>query len=76
MATRILIADDELNIRKVLAATLRREGYEVLTAKDGAEAVEIFREKQADIRLVISDRRDQPCKVTGRTRAESTNSHE
>ena len=38
-ARRILIADDEVNLRKVLAAILAREGYEVVEAGDGAEAL-------------------------------------
>ncbi len=53
MAARILIADDELNIRKVLSATLRREGYEVLTAKDGAEAIELL--GSGKIQVVVTD---------------------
>ncbi len=36
---RILIADDEINIRRVLEAIVRREGYEVITAANGLEAV-------------------------------------
>ena len=38
---RILIVDDELNMRLVLAAMLKKEGYEVTAAADGAEAREI-----------------------------------
>jgi nitrogen regulation protein NR(I) len=53
MAARILIADDELNIRKVLSATLRREGYEVLTAKDGAEAIELL--GSGKVQVVVTD---------------------
>ena len=36
-AKRILIADDEINIRRVLEAILKRDGYEVITAANGAE---------------------------------------
>ncbi|MCL4225796.1 MAG: sigma-54 dependent transcriptional regulator [Myxococcales bacterium] len=36
---RILVADDEPNLRRVLHAILRREGHEVVQATDGAEAV-------------------------------------
>ncbi len=36
---RILIADDELNMRRVLEAILRREGYDVITAANGTEAL-------------------------------------
>jgi DNA-binding NtrC family response regulator len=53
MAARILIADDELNIRKVLSALLRREGYEVLTAKDGQEAMELL--QAGKVQVVITD---------------------
>jgi two-component system, NtrC family, response regulator AtoC len=36
---RVLVADDELNMRRVLEAMLRREGYEVVTAANGVEAL-------------------------------------
>jgi nitrogen regulation protein NR(I) len=36
---RVLIADDELNMRRVLEAILRREGYDVVTAANGIEAL-------------------------------------
>jgi two-component system response regulator AtoC len=38
-AKRVLIADDELNMRRVLEAILRREGYDVVTAANGNEAL-------------------------------------
>ena len=36
-SARILVADDEPNLRRVLIAILRREGYEVVQAADGAD---------------------------------------
>jgi two-component system, NtrC family, response regulator AtoC len=36
---RVLVADDELNMRRVLEAMLRREGYDVITAANGIEAM-------------------------------------
>lgn len=39
---RILIADDEPNLRKVLGSFLRREGYEVLEARDGEDALSVL----------------------------------
>jgi nitrogen regulation protein NR(I) len=36
---RVLVADDELNMRRVLEAMLRREGYDVITAANGVEAM-------------------------------------
>jgi DNA-binding NtrC family response regulator len=51
----VLIADDEANLRKVLAAMLRREGYEVLTAADGAEALDLMAKTPIDV--VLTDLR-------------------
>jgi signal transduction histidine kinase/FixJ family two-component response regulator len=39
---KILIVDDEEGIRKVLGISLADRGYTVLTAKDGAEALQVF----------------------------------
>jgi nitrogen regulation protein NR(I) len=38
-AKRVLIADDEINIRRVLEAILKRDGYDVVTAANGEEAL-------------------------------------
>lgn len=40
MAQRILIVDDEVDIREFISYNLRREGYDVYTASNGAEALE------------------------------------
>jgi two-component system, NtrC family, response regulator AtoC len=53
MPARILIADDELNICKVLSATLRKEGYEVATAHDGEEAISII--KNGNVQVIVTD---------------------
>jgi len=53
MPARVLIVDDETNLRKVLAATLKREGYDVVQAADGEQAIEIF--DQGGIDIVVSD---------------------
>jgi two-component system, cell cycle sensor histidine kinase and response regulator CckA len=52
---RILLVDDEEMVRKMAKTMLERIGFDVLTARDGVEAVKIFRENQADIELVLSD---------------------
>ena len=40
---RILIVDDEKNIRDLIRMTLTKAGYDVLEAEDGAKAVEVLR---------------------------------
>ena len=51
--TKILVADDELNLRRVLVALLRREGHEVVQASNGHEAIEHL----GDVDVVITDLR-------------------
>jgi len=51
MDKKILLADDEEGIRKVLGISLADSGYEVLTAKDGEEALKIFKETRPPIVL-------------------------
>lgn len=51
---KILVADDEELIMNLVCDFLRREGYEPLSASDGEEALEVFRENP-DIALVILD---------------------
>ena len=55
MARRVLVVDDEQNIRTVLAALLRRDGYEVVTAEDGDEARQKLRTADPPIQCVLSD---------------------
>src|SRR4029079_7872248 len=50
---QVLIVDDEPNLRKILAAQLSRDGYDVLTAEDGEEGLTFLREHHID--LVITD---------------------
>jgi len=52
----VLIVDDEANVRDLTSTTLAHHGYRVLTAGDGVEGVALFTTRQADIRLVITDR--------------------
>ena len=49
---RILIADDNPNNRDILQARLAVHGYEILTAVDGQEALEMAREAQPDLILL------------------------
>jgi DNA-binding response OmpR family regulator len=52
-APRILLVDDEQSVQTLLTYPLRKEGYEVITASTGREALERFREGQFD--LVVLD---------------------
>ena len=53
MTAKILVADDEANIIKLLRLYLREAGYEVVAARDGREALERFRAEAPD--LVVLD---------------------
>jgi DNA-binding NtrC family response regulator len=51
----ILFVDDDPYIRKVLCACLKRAGFEVLCAADGADALKAARNFKGPIQLLISD---------------------
>jgi signal transduction histidine kinase/ActR/RegA family two-component response regulator len=51
----LLIADDDPQVREVLARRLRDNGYRVLVCQDGEEALREYRRQPEDIGLVISD---------------------
>lgn len=51
---KILVAEDESQLRRLISTALRSTGYEVIEAPDGAEAWEIF-QKLPHIDLVITD---------------------
>ncbi len=55
MRKQILLAEDEVNLRRVLGAQLARDGYDVKTAADGEEAIGLLAEGNVDI--VVSDLR-------------------
>lgn len=53
MMARILVVDDEKTIVKGLKFSLEKEGYEVVTAYDGEEALRLFKDENPD--LVVLD---------------------
>ncbi len=55
MDQKLLLADDEEGIRKVLGIYLADSGFEVLTAEDGLQALEVFRKEHPAI--VLTDLR-------------------
>ena len=52
-APRILLVDDERSVQTLLTYPLRKDGYEVITASTGQEALDRFGEAQFD--LVVLD---------------------
>ncbi len=50
---KILVVDDEPNIREVVGLYLRRDGHTVVSAADGEEALKLYRQAQPD--LVVLD---------------------
>ena len=50
-ATTVLVVDDSLTMRKVLGRLLEREGYRVVIAKDGMDALQVLQELSPDIIL-------------------------
>lgn len=51
---KILLVDDELNMLLVLEAMLKKEGYQVATASDGLEALDVLRDDD-DVAVVVTD---------------------
>lgn len=50
---RIMVVDDDPGIRRTLQILLSKAGYEVIQAKDGSEAIKLWRDHGGD--LVITD---------------------
>lgn len=50
----VLVVDDELIARRAAAHTLQQAGYDVTTAQDGREALDILA-RDTDIELVVTD---------------------
>jgi PAS domain S-box-containing protein len=51
----VLVVDDEEGLREVTRRILTRNGYTVITAESGAEAIEIARTNPGEIHLLLSD---------------------
>jgi DNA-binding NtrC family response regulator len=51
----VLLVDDDPQVRRCLNAALRRDGFRVWVAGDGEQAVELYREHQARIGVVLLD---------------------
>jgi DNA-binding response OmpR family regulator len=52
VASTILVIDDEATVRDTVALRLEQDGYRVVTAADGREALQLFRAEQPDLVLL------------------------
>jgi two-component system response regulator RegX3 len=50
--TRVLVVEDEINLREPLVYLLQKEGYDVIEAEDGNTAVELFHSHSPDLLLL------------------------
>jgi two-component system cell cycle sensor histidine kinase/response regulator CckA len=51
----IMVVEDEAALRPVIKQTLEDNGYRVLTANDGTEAIPLYRQNRTEIRAVLTD---------------------
>lgn len=51
----VLVAEDDPAVRKLVKDMLRRSGYKVITAEDGEDAVNKFKENKEEIQLILLD---------------------
>jgi DNA-binding response OmpR family regulator len=51
--TKILVVDDETDVRRLIEVKLKKEGFEVVTAADGVEGVEMAKAENPD--LIVMD---------------------
>lgn len=51
----ILLVEDEAAVRKLTRAVLERQGYRVLEAADGVEALRVWEERAGEIQLLLTD---------------------
>lgn len=52
---KIIVADDEMRIRKLVGDFLRRDGYEPVEAENGQQAIELFESLNDEVVLLILD---------------------
>ncbi|MHB8468895.1 MAG: response regulator [Gaiellaceae bacterium] len=52
MGPRVILVDDSATILALVAAALRRDGYELATAENGEDALELIREHRPEVVIV------------------------
>lgn len=69
---KILIAEDERDIRELIEIHLMKDGYDVMTAKDGIEALEMFNSEPIDLAVLdVNMPRLNGFKLLNKIRGES-----
>jgi two-component system cell cycle sensor histidine kinase/response regulator CckA len=53
--SRVLIADDEPQLLRVLVLALEKSGYSVVTANNGVEAISVFQAAPSEISAIVVD---------------------
>ena len=53
--SRVLIADDEDSMRSLVARAIAMDGHDIVTAQDGAEALDILTREQGAFDLLLTD---------------------
>lgn len=53
----VLLVDDDPSVRRMMARALREEGYEVIEASDGEDALSAVTEYAAPIHVIVADLR-------------------
>lgn len=51
----ILVVEDELPMLNLLKAVLEDDGFQVLTAKDGIQAIQVYTQHRSEVALVLCD---------------------
>ncbi len=59
-ASTVLVVDDEPTLLQLMTRILRRVGYDVLTAGDGEQALEVFDKSEHPVGAVLLDLRVRP----------------
>src|SRR4030067_148529 len=65
MAKKILVVDDKSELRTLLKSYLTQEGFSVVTAGDGQEALFVARHEKPNLIILLTARIDENDKVLG-----------
>jgi DNA-binding response OmpR family regulator len=60
-SARILLVDDEHSVQTLLTYPLRKDGYEVVSALDGRQALDMFAEQRFDLGCAAAARCRSSC---------------